>query len=136
MVDIEKILESIYEVLKDEVDKVFLFDRPESVAESLKTFIVLRPTSSLTNMESSDNSTFEYYECGFSIEVFVRDKVSASNPNQARIGEMSRLVQSIISKFPIRTGYARLYRPSVFLQSKDGKGFHVTVIHSNLTTLF
>lgn len=68
------------------------------------------------------------------IELYVRDKASARNPNTFDVSSVDEKVQEIMDRFPISTKNLIVSNPRITLQTDDGAGFSVTIIQGRLRT--
>lgn len=135
MVSIRQILKSVYDAVEGICDRTFLQERPKSVIEGMKDYIVVRVVSSINNREIDQTGSYDYYDTTIQIEVYVKDRGSASNPNLIDINSMDDKVTQVMSLFPIKDEYIHAMRPVITLSMSDGNGFHCTIIQARLTTL-
>lgn len=132
---IRDILKSVYDAVDGICERTFLQDRPKSVIDSLSDYMVVKAVSSFNNREVDEKGSYDYYESTVQIEIYVKDRVSASNPNQININSIDDKVTSVLSLFPIKDSHIHAMRPRVTLSISDGNGFHCTIIQARLTTL-
>lgn len=135
MMSIKEILKSVYDAVDGICERTFLQDRPKSVIESLNDYMVVRAVSSFNNMEVDEKGSYGYYNTTVQIEIYVKDRISASNPNQINILSIDDKVTQVLSLFPIKDEHIHAMRPRVTLSISDGNGFHCTIIQARLTTL-
>lgn len=135
MTSLKQILKSLYDVFDGICDRTFIEDRPRSVIESLSSYIVIRLVSAVANREISDRGEYNYYVTTVQVEIYVKDLISASNPNQININMMDEKVQEAWSRFPVKDEHIMATKPRVTLTMNDGNGFHCTIIQARLTTL-
>lgn len=135
MISIKEILKSVYDAVEGICERTFIQDRPKSVIESINDYIVVRAVSSFSNMEIDEKGSYDYYNTTIQIEVYVKDRINASNPNQIDINTLDEKVTSVLSLFPIKDSNIFAMRPRVSLSISDGNGFHCTIIQARLTTL-
>lgn len=109
-------------------------DRPTSVAKRLSSYIVVSLPSDIVNEELDPRGTYNDFTTTLLVEVYVRDKMSASNPVAIDEGLMDEKVAKVLERFPIDTDHIFATRPTVALQDNDGSGFHVTLIRARVRT--
>ena len=99
----------LYKGLWDAVDgicdKRYLKDRPKSVpvTERPDSYIVINAPFTIYNNEISDNGSYNDYTTTVQLEIYVRDNVTAYNPNEFNVIAMSDKVGKVMSLFPIIT---------------------------------
>lgn len=135
MMSIKDILKSVYDAVEGICERTFIQDRPKSVIDSLNDYMVVKAVSSFNNREVDEKGSYDYYESTVQIEIYVKDRVSASNPNQINILSIDDKVTQVLSLFPIKDRHIHAMRPRVTLSISDGNGFHCTIIQARLTTL-
>lgn len=135
MMSIRQILKSIYDAVDGICGRTFLQERPKSVIESLSDYIVVRVVSSINNKEIDQTGSYDYFNTTIQIEVYVKDRINASNPNQININALDEKVSQVLALFPIKDEYVHAMRPVVTLTMSDGNGFHCSIIQARLTTL-
>lgn len=120
------------------LDVVIYFERPESVEKSINKFLVVDLPAGLRNKEIGGMSSgFKWTESTVRFDVFVRDRMKASSPNEPDINELDKLVDDLSKCFPIvdRTNDIVIAKPRIVVpSSSDGNGFHYSRIHAGLTT--
>ena len=82
----------------------------------------------------NDDGSFNDYTTTAQIEIYVRDKASARNPNTLNVSAVSEKVGAVMTKFPISTDNIVVTKPRVTLQTDDGDGFSVTIVQGLLRT--
>ena len=82
----------------------------------------------------NDDGSFNDYTTTAQIEIYVRDKTSARNPNPLNVSAVSEKVGAVMTKFPISTDNIIVTKPRVTLQTDDGDGFSVTIVQGLLRT--
>lgn len=82
---------------------------------------------------NSDGS-YNDYTTTVQIEVYVRDKVSAGNPNELDVTQADEKVKAVMGRFPISTKNIIVTNPMITMQTDDGDGFSVTIIQGRLRT--
>lgn len=120
--------------VKDVCDKTYYMDRPTSVDSKVNTYLVISLPSGIVNKELNPAGDYNFYSTTIALEVYVRDKMSASNPVAVNLGVMDEKVKKILAAFPIDVDGLFVTRPQVVMQDNDGSGFHVTFIRARLTT--
>lgn len=134
MVDIKRMYQDIWNAVNGICDKTFLRSRPKSIETKVGSYIVVKIPYTIRNNEIDSDGFYNDYSTTIQIEIYVRDNVSASNPNEFNINVMDRKVKSVLGKFPIVTEFNSITRPNVVIESDDGDGFGVTIIQARLRT--
>lgn len=134
MISSKDLLQDMYEAVKGIADKTYLLERPSSTSDSLNSFIVCNLPSAIYNQEMSDDGEYGYYTTTAQFEIYVRDRVTSSNINQVDIMNLSRVVGSVLSKFPMNLSHCIITNPVETLSISDGKQFHCTIIQGKLIT--
>lgn len=134
MVSIKSLYNDIGNAVKGVCDKVYARNRPKSVDERIGSYIVVYFPSSIYNNEINSDGSYNDYTTTAQIEIYVRDKVSAKNPNTFDVSTVDEKVREVLSKFPISTDNILVSSPRVTLQADDGDGFSVTIIQGRLRT--
>lgn len=122
------------EVMQGICDKVYRQDRPTSVAKRMNSYIVVSFPSAVVNEETDPRGTYNDFTTTLFVEVYVRDKMTASNPVALDEDAMEEKVSQVLGKFPICTPHLLATRPTVVLEDNDDSGFHVTYIRARLRT--
>lgn len=133
---IKDIYQGLWNAVDGICDKRYLKDRPKAVpvSERPDSYIVIRLPYSIYNNEISDSGEYNDFTTTAQIEIYVRDKVSSKNPNEFNVLAMDEKVEKVMKLFPIITEDFIVSRPSVTMQTGDGDGFAVTIIHGFLRT--
>jgi len=134
MVSIKDLYFDIGNAMKGVCDKVYARNRPKSVDERIGSYIVVYFPSSIYNNEINSDGSYNDYTTTAQIEIYVRDKVSAKNPNTFDVATVDEKVRAVLGKFPISTDNILVSNPRVTLQTDDGDGFSVTIIQGRLRT--
>ena len=134
MVSIKDLYFDIGNAMKGVCDKVYARNRPKSVDERIGSYIVVYFPSSIYNNEINSEGSYNDYTTTAQIEIYVRDKVSAKNPNTFDVATVDEKVRAVLGKFPISTDNILVSNPRVTLQTDDGDGFSVTIIQGRLRT--
>lgn len=134
MMTIKQLYQDVFESVKGICDKTYLRSRPKSVEERIGSYIVVSLPYSIRNNEISSSGLYNDFITTVQIEIYVRDKVSASNPNGFNINVMDEKVERVRSKFPISTSNISVFNPAITMQDDDGDGFGVTIIQAALRT--
>lgn len=134
MVSIKDLYFDIGNAMKGVCDKVYARNRPKSVDERIGSYIVVYFPSSIYNNEINSDGSYNDYTTTAQIEIYVRDKVSAKNPNTFDVATVDEKVRAVLGKFPISTDNILVSSPRVTLQTDDGDGFSVTIIQGRLRT--
>lgn len=134
MVSIKDLYFDIGNAMKGVCDKVYARNRPKSVDERIGSYIVVYFPSSIYNNEINSDGSYNDYTTTAQIEIYVRDKVSAKNPNTFDVATVDEKVKAVLEMFPISTDNILVSNPRVTLQTDDGDGFSVTIIQGRLRT--
>ncbi len=134
MVSIKDLYFDIGNAMKGVCDKVYARNRPKSVDERIGSYIVVYFPSSIYNNEINSEGSYNDYTTTAQIEIYVRDKVSAKNPNTFDVATVDEKVKAVLEMFPISTDNILVSNPRVTLQTDDGDGFSVTIIQGRLRT--
>lgn len=134
MISIKTLYYDIARVAKDICDKTYYQDRPTSVDKRLDNYLVISLPSNIVNQEVDPNGGYHDYTTTVLIEVYVRDKMSASNPVGIDLKTMDEKVTKVMKLFPIDTDNIFVTRPEIVLDDNDDSGFHVTLIRARLRT--
>lgn len=134
MVDIKTIYYDIGNAVKGICDKVYPRNRPQSVDKKIDSYIVVDVPYTIVNNEMDGEGRYNDYTTSVHIEVYVRDSVSASNPNGFEVSKVNEKVKAVQKVFPINTDNIVVSNPVIRLQANDGAGFSVTVITGSLRT--
>lgn len=134
MMTIKQLYQDVFESVKGICDKTYLRSRPKSVEERIGSYIVVSLPYSINNNEMNDSGAYNDYSTTVQIEIYVRDKVSASNPNGFNVNVMNEKVEKVRTVFPISTENVLAISPVITMQDDDGDGFGVTIIQARLRT--
>lgn len=134
MVSLKTLYYGIARVVNGICDKGYYQDRPASVMERLNSYIVISLPSAVYNNELSEAGEYNDFSTSVLLEVYVRDLVSANNPNSMDIKTMDEKVDAILKLFPINTKDFKITKPRIIFQTSDKSGFHVTFIQAQLNT--
>ena len=115
-------------------DRVYARNRPKSVEYRPDSYIVVFFPAGIYNNEMNDDGSYNDYTTVAQIEVYVRDKSSSKNPNNFNVSKVDEKVRAVLEKFPISTENILVISPQITLQTDDGDGFSVTIIHGKLRT--
>ena len=115
-------------------DRVYARNRPKSVDDRPDSYIVVFFPAGIYNNEMNDDGSYNDYTTIAQIEVYVRDKPSSKNPNNFNVSKVDEKVRAVLEKFPISTENILVISPQITLQTDDGDGFSVTIIHGKLRT--
>jgi aspartokinase-like uncharacterized kinase len=132
MITARDILQDMFSQVKGICDKTYIIERPASTSDQVNSFIVCSIPGILYNNEISDNGEYDDYSTTVQFEVYVRDKTSASNLNQADINTIDKVVRKLLAKFPMITDHCVIAEPSQSMLISDGKQFHCTIIHADM----
>lgn len=134
MMTIKQLYQDVYESVKGICDKTYLRSRPKSVEERIGSYLVLSLPYAIRNNEIDESGAYNDFTTTVQIEIYVRDKVSASNPNGFNVNVMDEKVEEVRSVFPISTENVLVISPIITMQDDDGDGFGVTIIQARLRT--
>ena len=134
MMTIKQLYQDVFESVKGICDKTYLRSRPKSVEERIGSYIVVSLPYSIRNNEMNDSGAYNDYSTTVQIEIYVRDKASASNPNGFNVNVMNEKVEKVRAVFPISTENVLAISPVITMQDDDGDGFGVTIIQARLRT--
>lgn len=134
MITARDILQDMFNQVKDICKKTYIIERPASTSDDVNGFIVCSIPGILYNNEISDNGEYDDYSTTVQFEVYVRDKTSASNLNQADVNTIDKIVRKLLAKFPMITDHCVIAEPSQSMLISDGKQFHCTIIHADMRT--
>ena len=134
MVDLKSIYYDLGNAVKGVCDKIYPRNRPKSVEDRPNSYIVVKLPSVIINNEINDSGAYNDYTTTAQIEIYVRDKVSAKNPNTFDVATVDEKVRAVLGKFPISTDNILVSNPRITLQTDDGDGFSVTIIQGRLRT--
>lgn len=134
MIDLKNIYYDLGKAVAGICDKTYPRNRPKAVDTKINSYIVVEIPYVIKNNEISNDGRFNDYTTTAQVEVYVRDTVSASNPNGFNISKVDEKVKAVLAKFPIITDNIVVSSPRVTLQTDDGDGFSVTIIQGKLRT--
>lgn len=134
MIDIKAMYQDLWNAMDGICDKMYLRSRPKSVDGSVQSYIVLSMPYSIYNNEMDFDGSYNDYITTVQIEIYARDRVSASKPNGFNVSLMDEKLKLALGKFPVSTERLSVTRPRVTLQDDDGDGFAVTVVQGRLRT--
>lgn len=137
MTDMSDIIKVMYDTAKKVCDKVYLQNRPASTTSRSEKFIVVELPSMITNNEISQDGSYNDYSTTGQFTIFVKDRSSSKNSNEASIQAASDMINSLKKLFPVKDIEKRvkLRRPRLMIPSEsDDRGFHYSVIQCDITT--
>lgn len=134
MLDLKDLYYDLGNAMKGICDRVYARNRPKSVSDRPDSYIVVKLPSVIINNEMNDDGSFNDYTTTAQIEIYVRDKTSARNPNTLNVSAVSKKVGAVMTKFPISTDNIIVTKPRVTLQTDDGDSFSVTIVQGLLRT--
>lgn len=134
MVSIKTLYFDVGNAVKGICTKVYSRSRPKSVKDRPDSYIVVSFPSSIFNEEMNSDGAYNDFTTIAQIEVYVRDKTSASNLDTLDICSVDEKVDAVMKRFPISTKNIKVTNPRITLQSDDGAGFSVTIIQGMLRT--
>lgn len=134
MISIKTLYFDVGNAMKGVCDRVFPRNRPKAVDKKINSYIVVFFPSSIYNNEMNSDGVYNDYSTTLQLEVYVKDKVSADNPNTFDVSAVDEKVQEVMDKFPISTKNLIVSNPRITLQTDDGAGFSVTIIQGRLRT--
>ena len=134
MISIKTLYFDVGNAMKGVCDRVFPRNRPKAVDKKINSYIVVFFPSSIYNNEMNSDGSYNDYTTTVQIEVYVKDKVSASNPNELDVTHVDEKVKAVMGRFPISTKNVIVRNPMITMQTDDGDGFSVTIIQGRLRT--
>ena len=134
MVSLKTLYCGIAKAVNGICDKGYYQDRPASVTDRPDSYIVINLPSTVYNNELGERGEYNDFSTSIVLEIYVRDVVSASNPNSMDIKKMDEKVSAVLKLFPISTDDFKINNPQITLQTSDKSGFHVTFIQGQLRT--
>lgn len=134
MISIKTLYFDVGNAIKGVCDRVFPRNRPKAVDKKINSYIVVFFPSSIYNNEMNSDGVYNDYSTTLQLEVYVKDKVSAENPNTLDVAQVDEKVKAVMDKFPISTKNLIVSNPRITLQTDDGAGFSVTIIQGRLRT--
>lgn len=134
MVSIKDLYYDVAKAVKGVCDKTYYQDRPTSVDTKINSYLVIALTSNIVNQELDPRGGYHDYTTTLLLEVYVRDKMSASNPVGIDLKAMDEKVGKVMDLFPINGDSIYVTQPEVVMQDNDNSGFHVTLIRARLRT--
>lgn len=134
MMTIKQLYQDVFESVKGICDKTYLRSRPKSVDKRIDSYLVVSLPYSIRNNEIDESGAYNDFSTTVQIEIYVRDKASASNPNAFNVNVMDEKVEKVRSVFPISTENLSVTNPVITMQDDDGDGFGVTIIQARLRT--
>ena len=135
MVSIKTLYFDVGNAMKGICDKLYSRSRPKAVdTKKINSYIVVYFPSSIYNNEMNSSGVYNDFTTTAQIELYVRDKPSARNPNTFDVSSVDEKVQEIMDRFPISTKNLIVSNPRITLQTDDGAGFSVTIIQGRLRT--
>lgn len=134
MISIKTLYFDVGNAVKGICTKIYSRSRPKAVKDRPDSYIVVSFPSSIFNEEMNDDGVYNDFTATVQIEVYVKDKTSASNLNTFDIASVDEKISAVMEKFPISTKNIKVTNPRITLQSDDGDGFSVTIIQGQLRT--
>lgn len=134
MISIKTLYFDVGNAMKGVCDRVFPRNRPKSVDKNINSYIVVFFPSSIYNNEMNSDGAYNDYSTTLQIEVYVKDKASADNPNALDVSQVDDKVKSVMDRFPISTKNIIVTNPRITMQTDDGDGYSVTIIQGRLRT--
>lgn len=134
MISIKTLYFDVGNAMKGVCDRVFPRNRPKAVGKKISSYIVVFFPSSIYNNEMNSDGAYNDYSTTIQIEVYVKDKASADNPNTLDVSQVDDKVKSVMDRFPISTKNIIVTNPMITMQTDDGDGYSVTIIQGRLRT--
>lgn len=134
MISIKTLYFDVGNAMKGVCDRVLPRNRPKAVDKKINSYIVVFFPSSIYNNEMNSDGAYNDYSTTLQIEVYVKDKVSADNPNTLDVVMVDEKVKAVMDKFPISTKNIIVTNPMITMQTDDGDGYSVTIIQGRLRT--
>lgn len=144
MAQTKTLLQAITAALKPMGMKMYLFERPSAVLEGQSSFLVVSLPGTITNQIVGEDGSvgeddFDWSDATLTIEIFVKDDVKASNPDEVSINAVNTYTEQLKGLFPIAdlTRGVEAVKPKVVIPAhSDGNGFHYTRVHARISTMF
>ena len=134
MVSIKTLYFDVGNAMKGICDKLYSRNRPKAVDTKINSYIVVYFPSSIYNNEMNSSGVYNDFTTITQIELYVRDKNSASNPHTLDVSSVDEKVKAVMDKFPISTKNIIVTNPMITMQTDDGDGYSVTIIQGRLRT--
>ena len=134
MISIKTLYFDVGNAMEGVCDRVFPRNRPKAVGKKINSYIVVFFPSSIYNNEMNSDGAYNDYSTTLQIEVYVKDKASADNPNALDVSQVDDKVKSVMDRFPISTKNIIVINPRITMQTDDGDGYSVTIIQGRLRT--
>ena len=134
MISIKTLYFDVGNAMKGVCDRVLPRNRPKAVDKKINSYIVVFFPSSIYNNEMNSDGAYNDYSTTLQIEVYVKDKASADNPNTLDVSKVDDKVKSVMDRFPISTKNIIVTNPMITMQTDDGDGYSVTIIQGRLRT--
>lgn len=134
MISIKTLYFDVGNAMKGVCDRVFPRNRPKAVGKKINSYIVVFFPSSIYNNEMNSDGAYNDYSTTIQIEVYVKDRASADNPNTLDVSQVDEKVKAVMDKFPISTKNIIVTNPMITMQTDDGDGYSVTIIQGRLRT--
>lgn len=134
MVSLKTLYYGIAKAVSGICDKGYYQDRPASVTDRPDSYIVVSLPSAVYNNELGERGEYNDFSTTVVFEIYVRDIVSASNPNCIDVKTMDDKVRALLNVFPITNEDFKVTDPQITIQTSDKSGFHVTFIQGQLRT--
>lgn len=120
------------------LDLPIYFSRPTALDTAITQFLVVYLPSGIREREIGGHSGgYDWSTCTVAFEVFVRDNMKASIPNDADIPSIDTIIDALMDVFPIvdREHDVVISKPRIVIPaSSDGNGFHYSRLHASLST--
>ena len=134
MISIRTLYDDMGKAVQGICKRVYPRNRPKSVDSRFDSYIVVSFPSFIYNNEIDDKGSYNDYSTIAQIEIYIRDKNDAKNPNLINISDVDKAVKEVMERFPISTDNILVTSPQITLQTDDGNGFSVTIIQGKLRT--
>lgn len=134
MVSIKTLYYDVARIVKGVCDKTYYQDRPTAIDEKVNSYLVISLPSNIVNNELDPRGGYRDYTTTLLLEVYVRDKMAASNPIGINLNTMDDKVSDLLLFIPFETANIQVTRPEIVMQGNDDSGFHVTLIRARLRT--
>lgn len=138
MLDITKIKRVMYEGLEP-LGLMIFPERPEASTDNPTEFIVASlPVGFRSREIGGQEGSYDANVSTARMDIFVRDRMKASFPNEPNELRLGALTSSLLSLFPIvdRTEGIGFVRPRVLnSSSSDSNGYHYCIVQCTVTTM-
>lgn len=136
--DILSIYKGMFYAVNGICSMTYYPNRPQTIDDSINDFMIVSLPSIILNNEISNDDSYDWNDTTAQFEIYVKDKITTSNPSGSRMDVLSQKLNSLKSKFPIvdKENKFKINRYRIFPPIPDSYGFHYIIVQAHLTTLF